>query len=370
MAWLQDWKKRIKITVDNTNIDSNLTHFPIQIFLGTSVGQTPSDVSCVFDELTSDDNRKKIAVTKADGETQLYVEIEQWDDANEKAVLHCGITGDTLSGSADTDYYLYYDSAHVDNDSYVGDTNDVVSESVWDSNFKGVWHMADGASTSAIYDSTSNDNDATKKAANEPIEETGKIGNSQLFDGVNDYGKITNVVIASPSELTISGWIKKGSGGTTYETAFHQGTIYSIGSSSYWFGVCVSNYLTATIGANTGAGWAAGKTTTIATVGQWYFIAAVWNGSVVKVYLDGAYNKQYNLASYNNGITPTRFGSSIDATGNYKFGGSVDEVRISDTARSDDWIKANYYSQEDDLLTFGSEENKIKQTKNYILRFG
>ena len=114
--WLDDWDKRIKVTADNTVIDSNLSHFPTTIKLGTSVGKTSADVSCVFDELTSDDNRKKIAVTKADGTTQLYVEIDQWDDASEEAVLHCGIDGDTLASGADTDYYLYYDSEHADNE--------------------------------------------------------------------------------------------------------------------------------------------------------------------------------------------------------------------------------------------------------------
>ena len=86
MAWLANWDKRIKITADKDVVDANLSHFPLTIRLGTAVGIGDVDVSCVFDELTSNDNRKKIAVTKTDGETQLYVEIEQWDDANEKAV--------------------------------------------------------------------------------------------------------------------------------------------------------------------------------------------------------------------------------------------------------------------------------------------
>jgi hypothetical protein len=60
MAWLSDWSKRVEITVSNTNIDSNLTHFPLLLTLGTSVGTGDNDVSCIFDELTSDENRKKI----------------------------------------------------------------------------------------------------------------------------------------------------------------------------------------------------------------------------------------------------------------------------------------------------------------------
>ena len=353
MGWLSGWSNRVKITIDSGDISAALADFPILIYLSASSGIDSEDITFVFDEVGA--NSKKIAVTKDDGTTECYVEIDTWDAGNEKGWLWSKIP--TISHTIDTDIYLYFDNSHADNDTYVGDTNSTTAENVWDANFLMVQHMKD-ATTSTILDSTSNDNDATKYAANEPIEETGKIGNSQLFDGVNDYGKITNVVVASPSELTISGWIKKGTGGTTYETALHQGTIYSIGSSSYWLGVDLNNDICATIGANViGIGWNKGLTTTEAIVGQWYFVAAVWDGSVVKVYLDGVYaDTQYDLVSYNNGITPTRFGSSIDATGNYKFGGSIDEVRISDVKRSDAWVKASYETGDDDLLTYGNEE--------------
>ena len=56
MAWLGNWKFRRKVTVSNTNIDSNLTHFPLLLTLGTSVGTGNTDVSSIFDVLTSDAN--------------------------------------------------------------------------------------------------------------------------------------------------------------------------------------------------------------------------------------------------------------------------------------------------------------------------
>jgi hypothetical protein len=50
------------------------------------------------------------------------------------------------------------------------------------------------ATTSTIKDSTSNNNDGTKKAANEPIEVTGKVGKAQDSDGVDDYISIGTLV--------------------------------------------------------------------------------------------------------------------------------------------------------------------------------
>jgi hypothetical protein len=67
--------KRIKITIDNTNIDSDLTHFPVPIVFGASVGQSDQDVSDIFDalELASvDDN-----FTGDDGDAP---DITLWND--------------------------------------------------------------------------------------------------------------------------------------------------------------------------------------------------------------------------------------------------------------------------------------------------
>lgn len=47
------------------------------LYISASSEYNNDDISCVFDELQSDANRKKIAVTKSDGETECKVEIEK-----------------------------------------------------------------------------------------------------------------------------------------------------------------------------------------------------------------------------------------------------------------------------------------------------
>jgi hypothetical protein len=100
MAWLSGWSKRIKLTVDHTKVDADLTHFPVTAILSSSQGEE------VFSELGADANRFKIAFTKADGETQLYAEIEKFDYTNSKAVFHVSKSDWVVSASADTDFYL------------------------------------------------------------------------------------------------------------------------------------------------------------------------------------------------------------------------------------------------------------------------
>ena len=352
--WLTGWAKRIKITADKDVVDSDLSHFPLTIRLGTAVGIGDVDVSCVFDELTSDANRKKIAVTKADGETQLKVEIEKWDDANEKAVLHCGITGDTLASSADTDYYLYYDSSHAANTSYVGDTNSEISEGVWDSNFKAVWHLAGSYDGTAgeIKDSTSNDFDAV--SGGDPTQIDAKIGKGQDWDG-NDYGTgPTSTDLNPTTALMVSFWIK---------SAADTGHIVEKDNESNyrregWLFYLGAGKLALSAGLN--SGYPHVYSNSDPGDDSWHHIVGTFAPNSLKVYFDGEYeaeetsgvpatlattNRALTFCRRNNGFGPDRY-----------YIGDSDEFRVSSSIRTAAWIKATYNSGNDSLLTYGSEE--------------
>jgi len=72
MAYLDGWvPNRIELAIDYTNcIGASVTWFPIAIIIESGLcGVGNKDVSCIFDELAADANRKKMAVTKADGTT-------------------------------------------------------------------------------------------------------------------------------------------------------------------------------------------------------------------------------------------------------------------------------------------------------------
>ena len=212
----------------------------------------------------------------------------------------------------------------------------------WNHSLLGYWSM-DFYNSTDVFDNSSYDNFMTFGGSGPTISNitTGKFGNALAFDGVNDYLKTTNNFVGIPTSLTIASWFKKESGGSSYECVLHKGVSTTIGTSSYWLGVDNTDHLTATIGANTGLGWNAGLTTTVATYGQWYHLAAVWDGSVVRVYINGDYDKQYDLTSYSNLATPTRIGASSDGA-NYQFKGEVDELLILNRALSAEEIKALY----------------------------
>lgn len=353
MAWLSDWVKRIEITIDSTNIDSDLDHFPIPIVLGTSVGQDNDDVSCVFDELASDANRKKIAVTKDDGTTQLYVEIETWDDENEKAVLWVSKSDFTLP-SGGTTLYLYYDSAQADNDTYVGDTGDSPAKDVWDDSFVGVWHLAQDPSVSNIKDSTSYVHDMSPNGvmtSEDLIDST--MGKAIDFDGSDDDLGISdtpsNDIKFQSTDFTLEVLLKADALPYSDIIGVHRGTgwQWSIYSSTQMVQI-----------SSTGVQYRSSDTYSIDTE---YYLAAVYNLSDTSIdfYTNGVFDNNDNDFDATTGDSDTDkiyiAADSRDGSGN-KFNGTMDELRISKTARPAAYFKTTRYALQDDLLTFGSED--------------
>ena len=178
-------------------------------------------------------------------------------------------------------------------------------------------------------------------------------GGSIDFDGSNDYATITDVIIASPTSLTVGGWFNRNGDGANYETVLHHSTNTSIGGSSYWFGLQAdTNNICGTIGANvSGIGWAAGLTNVVANVGVWHHVITTWDGSNVRTYVDGVLKKTYALSSYTNLTTPTRIGASGDGDG-YVMNASIANVFISKNKHfTADEVLQNYNAQKDRFET-------------------
>lgn len=362
MAWLGDWAKRIEITVDNTNIDSDLTHFPVPIILGASVGQDDDDVSCIFDELSSDANRKKIAVTKADGTTQIYVEIELWDDANEKAVLWVSKSDLTLNSSSTTTLYIYYDSEQSDNTSYVGDVGSTPAENVWSSNFSLNYNLAQDPSggASCIKDSTSNGNDATPTGfvAGDLVDAL--IGKGLNIDAGNDKLE-TDSLETITGKFYFSLFINMDSWGD--EESLFGTDDYKDGRVAFWGDSRIE--VTRAGNVITKLDWS----TPVFPTDAWEVLTITRDASNTISAWVGATKVATGAGSGNIGFQRLFRGPDNSAWEGLKDAivGSV--LLWNGEIASDAWIKANVYARKDDLLTFGAEEGG-KTTHDLSLDLG
>jgi len=499
MAFLSGWDKRIKFTIDKDKIDTaDLAWFRVVVTLSST------QMEKVFAELVSDANRFKIAFVKADGTTELYGEIEKWDTANQKVIIHVSRDGWIISNTENIDFYMYYDIDHADNTDYIGDIDTAAGAAVWDGNFKLVTHMvgsgesaidvgsvasdrnslfdalytiidlanpadftgkitnvaiyaavsmvsakvaifryvsanhytaisvtgnlgaiAGGAArtfavnlnvvvgdyigiyftaagdfieysstggsgvmylagdqtacvnaefapyagsislygtgmTVNILDSTSNNNDGTKKGVNEPNQATGKVGQGQDFDGVNDY-----ISIADSADWTF------GTGDLTIEalvnfTAFPaSGVRMSIVSSSN----AVNKSWGLNLYNNSGtlqwefhsydSAWTIDILENVVSLNldTWHYVVVKRSGNSWYIYQDGA---QCGTEDTNaSAVVDVDANLYIGATciGTWLTNGLIDEVHVvKGVARTAAWIKAEYNNLWDTLLTYGEEE--------------
>jgi len=339
-GYLEGFSKRIELTIDYTKVGSTLTNFPILIKLSSSSGISDSDLTSIFTELGA--NKKKIAVTTSDN-TQCYVEIERWDNANNLAILWAKIP--SVSHTANTILYLYYDSSASDNTTYVGDTDSEVAENVWDSNYKGVFHFN---SETAIKDSTSNDYDSTSSD-----------GTQYSYDG--KIGKGIGLVRYSGIDYNFSGSMGMSSG-TTFTLQFCYKTIdtsnvhriFGFGSSGILWYYANDNLL----GFRVDSYDHNALVEDASVESDFTFITIVRNGTGnnFKAYYNGV-EKTINFQSY---TQPDGSLNLVNIGGNGDINGILDEVRFSNTNRSEAWIVADYNSQNDSLISYGSFETPLQ----------
>jgi hypothetical protein len=345
--WLAGWDQRVKLTIDHNDVDSDLSDFPALIHLGTSSGRNDDDVSFVFDELQNDANRRKIAVTTGDGATQCYVEIEEWDDANEEAWLWVKVP--SVNSTSDTELYLYYDADHADNTAYVGDPNSSPAEAVWDDDFRFVSHMRDDSDTSHIRDSTGYDNDGTKTGANEPVVTIGNVSDAQDFDGGDDIVDVSDDASMNiRTTLTMEAWVNA----TVYDPQFND-----VMSKQYYDIYIEDGRLGAYFDTDAGIydDWPGGSIRMV--VDTWYYVAVTYDSGAIAGYIDGALDGTDSRGTTIDDSTGWDFiiGWHNDTNGIH-WEGIIDEVRVSNASRSGDWIETSFESGRDDLVDFGGED--------------
>lgn len=128
---LKGWKNRVSINIFPDKVKSDLKDFPVLIFIRKSSGRNKKDLTFIFDELQNDNNRKRIAVTLADGVTQLPVEIESWDHNKKEARLWVKLPH--VSSKSTTTFYLYFDRNQEDNINNVSDLDSKIAKDVFSS---------------------------------------------------------------------------------------------------------------------------------------------------------------------------------------------------------------------------------------------
>jgi len=239
------------------------------------------------------------------------------------------IASTDLSSKNKLPFYIAADRPGTYLETTMGESSYVNYET--DANTIGLWHMEEAAGTGAyIKDSSGNGHNGTPSGATYV---DGKIGKARNFNGSSHYVSLGNNIFgAMTGSFTINAWIK-----TTDTTS---STILS----EYQPAVCGDAYFY--VHTNGYVGYQDGGVTTNTgninvADGLWHHVAYVYNGSTGTIYTDAIANADTTAATWKNtcASTDVRIGSVV---GNYYFTGSIDEVRVSNSARTADEIRQTY----------------------------
>lgn len=156
----------------------------------------------------------------------------------------------------------------------------------------------------------------------------GIVGDSVEFNGLDDRIDFGQVLPTDKSQpITLSAWVKADDTGTWR-------TIIGTQSSSAQIAINPSNQ--AVFGQNGGGGWWINGGAI--TPGQWHHITGTYDGANARIYVDGNLMAGPTAQVFDNNHGVSLVGAFTTA-GSEPFDGKIDEARISDVARSGDWIK-------------------------------
>ena len=341
--WNTNWLYRKQITIDHTKVAGDLSNFPVLIAFASDAD--------LADKTQPDGD--DIVFTTYDG-TTLCHEIEYYNSTTGQLVAWVNVT--SLSSTQNTILYLYYGNA------VCGNQQD--SAGTWGARYRMVHHLSEttgvhGDSTlygnHGTYYGSTQDAAGIIDGANQFVGDLGNVPGGDYVDCGNASSLNLNTAI------TVSSWIKPAD-------QVNWNHICTKGANSpnrvYQLSIEANETIDFIINGDSTNGKA---TTSISVpVDQWSYVIGTYDGSTIKVYINGVLqaSKSYTTPINTNAVH-LFIGGRVSGTGNtgdpiYTFNGTIDEVRISDNAHSAAWILTEYYNQYDPsgFFQIGTEEQR------------
>lgn len=348
MAWYNaSWTYRVQVTIQSSQVDSDLTDFPVYVDLSDLPAGFFTNVDSAGDD---------IRVTRADGTTECAFELVSINTGGSTGELH--FKANFISSTSDTSFYIYYGNA-VASAYAVGATYG--RNAVW-SDYDMVWHGG------ALTDSTGNQT-LTANGGMTIGGSIGKLGSASSFDGTDDYISFGSV-FGNTRPVTFSAWAKLNTGEHIFASGGGKALIsvsdtssssdqfllftHRVGSDSLWSAGVLERQ-----SGNPGFG------TTTSSAGNvdddvWeHWVGKITSTSSRTAYLNGTAGTENTYTQSSSSLNSTDIGRLGDSTPNYYWDGDLCEVRVISSGLSSDWIAAEYTNQNtpNTFYTVGSQES-------------
>ena len=317
------WPFRMKIQFDPPHGATPLADIPVLIRFHEGL------TGFAYSDFASPSDGADLRFADAGEETFLNFEIEKWNTNGESIVW---VRIPELSDAHDSIWAYWGRPVAVPGSSTDG--------AAWESGYAAVWHLDGdpGDSSSPAYDGNAN-------GASDAI---GIVGGGKGFDGTNDYVTFGDInAMDSPAAFTVSLWFKRRSSRTDQSNHNVNNVLVAQCSNNNNDNLEIgteSEYVEIYLDTQTEGGTPARFNADIQD-GQWRHVAVVYDRNTADglvLYVDGAEAAQWTawsgaLASSQG--SPLSLGIARAGSDDWgDFDGLMDEVRVSTTARSAEWI--------------------------------
>jgi MSHA biogenesis protein MshQ len=309
------WAFRRRLRIDNAG-QGALMNFPLGVHLNAQR----------FSYANAQSNGADLRFGNAAGQFYPY-EIERW---NPNGTSLAWVKVPTIAATTTTYLYVYYGNPTA------SDAQDRAS--VW-SDYVGVWHL-DSAADASTHNQSANSGATFLDA---------KVGRGANFSGSNQYIDTGNA--EHLTTFTIEVWIRPDTqpvmGGARAIVSRFPNYMLLWGCDSAAF--CRTAAFNGTDPGTHATPFAQ------STTGVWSHVVARRDQNGLRTWVNGADSSTLPETDVPVSTNLTaKIGARPDATG--FFDGQIDELRISRTSRSPDYIRAHFKSTGDTYLTYGSEE--------------
>jgi hypothetical protein len=211
------------------------------------------------------------------------------------------------------------------------------SEAVW-SAYATMWHMGD-LTTSSIKDSSANANTGTKVGTNNPPQVAGVIGNAQDFNGTtSEISRTSTSSLALTGAFAIGGFLRI-DGNNKFQFAVAK--VNPPGTQNGYFLLVTNTNLARFEIWNSSSAVSVDTTGNALSIGTTYFVVGVFDGSQIRILLNGVQIGSAVNAALGSGSQTLYLGRDSRSAANY-FDGMLDEMFIINGAISNDWVLTQY----------------------------
>lgn len=315
-----DWTSRREIVIDDDYVFADLTNYPFLVRIAAD-----SDLS---------------TKAQADGDDIIFTDtagnlLEHYIEYYSAGSLAAWVKIPDLPNTGDTTIFMYYNNPLALNE-------EAGATAVFDGGAYEIrYDLSEnpGGTSPQFIDSTVPANNGISVGLGTGDRFIGGIGYALQFAGNDQITTTTSY--NNPTVFTVEMLFKTTAtsqmlfsfgNGSSGQSSSHDRKAYLLGDGRIRFGTWIGSFNTTT-------------TTASYNDGNWHHLAAMLDGSGVRLYIDGQLVGSTNTPGAENYTGWWKFGreNNWDGTGDYT--GQMDELRISNQAFSAGHVQTNYYNQ-------------------------